>query len=66
MARNLGRLVVVRTTQGVLAVFRLQGVDVNGSVGRLGCNVLVERIPRDALDVVAMLCDLTNEGTCLG
>lgn len=37
------------------ALFRGDAVNVHGAVATLGCNVFVERIPGDALDIVAVL-----------
>ena len=54
------RGLVVRAER-VLAVFGLERVDVDGSVGGLGRNVFVQGIPGDALDVVAMFGDLPDE-----
>lgn len=47
--------------QRILPVFRPEGVDVNGPVGGLRCNKLVQGIPCHALDVVAMFGDLSNK-----
>lgn len=44
--------------QGELAILGLQAINVNRSIGRLSSDKLIERIPRYALDVVRVLCDL--------
>lgn len=61
MAGKLGSLVV--RTERVMAIFRLEGVDMDGSIGGLGRDVFVQGIPSDALDVMAVLGDLSNEGS---
>lgn len=61
MARQSRRLVVL--TEGILAVFGLERVYVDGPIGRLRSDVFVEGVPGNALDVVAVLCYLSNEGS---
>ena len=53
---------LVVLAERVLTVFGPERVDVDGSVGGLGRDVLVLRIPGDTLDVMAMLGYLANEG----
>ena len=36
----------------------------DGSIGGLGRDIFVQGIPGDALDVVAVLGNLSNEGSC--
>lgn len=43
-----------------LAVFGSEIVDVNGAIGRLGRDELVQGIPRYTLDVVVVLRNLSN------
>lgn len=50
--------------QCVLPIFGLEGVNMDGSIGRLGSNVFVERIPRHTLDVMAVLSNLPNKRSC--
>lgn len=45
-----------------MAVFGLEGIYVDGTVGGLGGYELVERVPGDALDVVIVFCDLADQG----
>jgi hypothetical protein len=58
MVGHLGWLVILR--EGILAILCLERIYMYGSVGGLGCNVLVEGIPGDSLDVVAVLGNLTD------
>jgi hypothetical protein len=44
--------------QSKLAIFGLQAIDVNRSVGRLGRDKFIERIPRDTLHIVGVLGNL--------
>lgn len=37
----------------------------NGSIGRLRSDILVQRIPGNALDIVTVLGDLANQRSCL-
>lgn len=46
--------------QGEMPILRSQAVYMHRSVRGLRRDVFVQRIPRDALDVVAMLGDLSN------
>jgi hypothetical protein len=62
MAGKLWRLIILR--EGVLAILCFERVDVNGSIGGLGRDVFIEGIPSYTLDVVAMLGDLSNKGSC--
>jgi hypothetical protein len=62
MAGELGGLVVV-VVERVMAVLGPQRVDVHGAVRRLGRDVLVQRVPGDALDVVAVLSNLADQGS---
>lgn len=62
MASQTRGFIVV--TEGILAVFCFERVNVHRSIGRLRSNVFVERIPGNALDVMAMLGDLPDEGAC--
>jgi hypothetical protein len=50
--------------QGILPVFCLERVYVDGSIGRLGRNIFVQRIPSDALHVVTMFGNLSHESSC--
>lgn len=43
-----------------LAIFGLEVVDVNGTIGRLGRDELVQGIPRYTLNVVVVLRNLSN------
>ena len=43
--------------------FVVQRVDVDGSIRRLRCNIFVEWIPRHALNVVVVFCDLSDSLT---
>ena len=61
MTCQLRRLVV--GSQGILPVLCFQRVNVYGSVGGLGRYVFVQGIPGDALYVVAVLGNLTDEGS---
>lgn len=63
MTGKLGRFFI--RAQRVLAIFCLEGVDVDGSVRGLGRDVFVQGIPSDTLDVMAMLGNLSNEGSCV-
>lgn len=47
--------------EGILAILCPEGVDMHRTIGRLCCDVLVQRIPSDALDVVAMFGDLAHK-----
>lgn len=62
-SRNIhfGDFVVL--SQGELAVFVFECVDVDGSVGGLCCNILVEWVPSNSLDVVIVLSDLAYNRT---
>jgi hypothetical protein len=51
--------------QRELTVLVLQGVDVHGSIGRLGCDVFVHGIPCHALNVVVVLGDLAYNASSL-
>lgn len=51
--------------QGACAVLELQCVYMDRSIGRLCCNKLVQRIPCHALDIVIVLCYLSNQVACL-
>lgn len=62
MAGKSWRLIVL--AEGILPILSLERVDVNRSVRRLRCDVLVQRIPGYALNVVAVLGNLTNKGSC--
>ena len=44
--------------QSELAIFGLQAIDVNRSIGRLGRDEFIERIPRDTLHIVRVLGNL--------
>jgi hypothetical protein len=66
MAGNLGRLVVVASAEGILAVLGLEGVDMDGAIGGLCGNELIQRVPGDALNVMAVLGNLSYEDTCIG
>jgi hypothetical protein len=59
-------LVGIFMAEGVLAVLGLERIDVNGSIGRLGRDILVQGIPSDALDVMAMFCYLSDQVACEG
>lgn len=59
MACNSGNLVGV-VAQCVVAILGLEGVYMYGAVRGLRGNVLVERIPCYALDVMIVLSDLTH------
>jgi hypothetical protein len=61
VAGEPGSLVV--GCERILPILGLERVDVDRSVGRLCGNVFVERVPGDALDIVAMLGDLTDKGS---
>lgn len=50
--------------EGVLAVLGLERVDVDGAVRRLGRDKFVQRVPGDALDIMAVLGDLADKGSC--
>ena len=58
---HLGDLAVLG--QREVAVLVLQGVDVDGAVRRLGCNVLVHGVPGNALDVVVVLGNLPHDAS---
>lgn len=49
--------------EGELAIFGLEGVDMDGSIGGLRGDVFIEGIPSHALDVVIMLCNLADRLT---
>jgi hypothetical protein len=57
------RWFVVVAVEGVLAVLGLERVDVDGAVRRLGRDKLVQRVPGDALDIMAVLGDLADKGS---
>lgn len=46
--------------EGELAILRLEGIDVDRSVGGLRSHILIQRIPRHALDIVVVFCDLPD------
>lgn len=48
-----------------MAVFGLEGVYVYRAIRRLGGDVLVQRIPSNALDIVIVLCNLSYQGACV-
>lgn len=64
MARQPRGLVIL--TEGILSVFCFEGVYMDGSIGGLSGDILVQRIPGDALYVVAVFGYLSNEGSCVG
>lgn len=51
-------------SQGELSILGFERVDVNGSIGGLCSDEFVQRIPRDALDVVVVLGDLSDGLPC--
>lgn len=51
----------VMRVERALAVFGLEGVYMDRSVGRLRGYVFIQRVPGDALDKVIMLCYLAND-----
>jgi hypothetical protein len=57
---DLRRRIVV-AAEGVLPVFRPERVDMNGAIRGLRRDVLIQWIPSDALDVVAVLRDLSHQ-----
>lgn len=66
MAGDLGWLIVVAAAECVLAVLGLQRVDVDRAVGGLSGDKLVQRIPGNTLDVMAVLGNLSYKDTCAG
>ncbi len=60
MARDLGRLIVM-AVKGILAVLRLEGVDMHRTVRGLSRNVLIHWVPCDTLNVMAVLGDLAHK-----
>lgn len=52
---------IVAVAESILAVLRLQRVYMDRPIRGLRCDVLVQRIPSDALDVMAVLSDLPDE-----
>lgn len=61
MTRQLWRLCIIITVQGILPVLRTERVDVDGSVRGLCGDELVKRIPRYTLNIMAMLCNLPDK-----
>lgn len=59
MACNSGDLVGI-VAQCVVAILGLERVHMYGAVRGLRGNILIERIPCNALDVVVMFGDLTH------
>ena len=51
---------LVLCVESILAILGLKRVDVNGSIGGLGRDVFVKRIPGNTLDVMTVLCDLAH------
>lgn len=62
MAGELGGLVVV-AVERVVAVLSPQRIDVNRAVRRLCRNVLVQGVPGDTLDVMAVFGDLAHKSS---
>jgi len=56
----------VASAEGVLAVLGLEGVDMDGSIGGLCGDELVQRVPSDTLNVMAVFGNLSYEDTCVG